>query len=139
MDRMSKAERMADREIKAMDLTAELRTRAQANFIKKMAKEEGVDYHIMLLRCQQPKDPEDFYFSLGYKMSNPVYMMAMNLQKKENRSKAIENFKKELCPEELKIFESEVQTENMRTNFKKEIKSKTKKNQNVCNRCGRNY
>lgn len=136
---MSKEERKADREIKALDLTAELRTKAQAKYIKKMAKEVGIDYHIMLLRCQQPTDPDDFYFSLGYKMANPVYMIAMNLQKKENRAKAIENFKKELCPEELKIFESEVQTDSMRTNFKKEIKSKTKKNQNVCNRCGRNY
>ena len=122
MDRMSKAERKADREIKALDLTAELKNKAQARFVKKMAKEEGVDYHIMLLRCQQPTESEDFYFSLGYKMSHPIYMIAMNLQKKENRSKAIENFKKELCPEELKIFESEVQTENMRTNFKKELK-----------------
>lgn len=127
MGRMTKEERKADREIKALDLTELLKCEAQQKYVKKMAKAEGIDYHIMLYRCQHPTDPEDFYYSLGFKMSNPVYMIAMNLQKKGNRSKAIENFKKELCPEELKIFESEVQTDNMRTNFKKELKTKAKK------------
>lgn len=122
----TKEERKADREIKALDLTAQLRSEAQKKYIKKMAKEEGVDYYLMLNRCQNPTKPEDFYYSLGFKMSNPVYMIAMNLQRKDNRSKAIENFKKELCPEELEIFESEVITSSMRTNFKKEIKKAKK-------------
>lgn len=126
MARMSKEERQADREIKALDLTEYLKNEAQPKFVKKMAKEQGVDYYIMLNRCQHPTDPEDFYFSLGYKMSHPVYMIAMNLQRRENREKAIENFKAELCPEELAIFETEVITDNMRTKFKRELKKAKK-------------
>lgn len=116
----TKEERKVEREIKALDLTAQLRTQAQNKFVKDMAKDEGVDYYTMLLKCTGQTDPVDYHYTLGYKMSNPVFMIAMNLQKKSNREKAIENFKKELCPEELKIFEEEVVTENMRTNFKKE-------------------
>ena len=117
----TREERKADRNILAMDLTKLLESKAQKNFVKWVAKEKKIDFYQALLICQGHSDPIEWEYTLGYKMSNPVYMIAMNMQKKANREKAMENFKKELTPEELAIFESEVQTKSMRTKFRSEL------------------
>lgn len=117
----TREERRADREIQAMDLTKVLESRAQLNFIKWVAKEKKIDFYQAQLICHGKTDPIEWEYTLGYKMSNPVYMIAMNLQRKANREKAMENFKKELTPEEREIFERDVQTKHMRTKFRSEL------------------
>lgn len=114
-------------EIRAKDLTEKMRQDAQARFVRWVAKEKGIDYYAALMICHGNSDPVDHEITLGYKMSDPVFMIAANLQRKTNREKAIENFKKTLSPEELIIFKEQVQTEKMRTHFRSKIKKEEKK------------
>lgn len=119
---VTKEEIRIEKEIKALDLTERLKSEAQTRFVKWVAKEKNLDYYAALQICHGATDPPDYEIMLGYKMSHPVFMIAMNLQGKAKREKAIANFKKTLCPEELRLFEEEVLTDNMRTKFKKKIK-----------------
>lgn len=122
---MNRTERKIDREIKARDLTNLMKAEAQKKYVKWVSKEEKIDYDSALKICEGRTDPINWNYTLGYKMSHPVYMIAMNLQRKDNRAKAIENFKKELTPEETAIFEAEVETDGMRARFKRKLKKET--------------
>lgn len=116
-----------EKEIRAKDLTEKLKQEAQARFVRWVAKERDIDYYSALMICHGQTDPPDYEITLGYKMSNPIYMIAMNLQRKSNREMAIKNFRDTLLPEERAIFDEQVLTEGMRTNFKKKLKNEVRK------------
>ena len=116
-----------EKEIRAKDLTEKLKQEAQMRFVKWVAKERDIDYYAALMICHGQTDPPDYEITLGYKMSNPIYMIAMNLQRKPNREMAIKNFRDTLLPEEREIFDEHVLTEGMRTNFKKKLKNEVRK------------
>lgn len=115
-----------EKEIRAKDLTEKLKQDAQMRFVKWVAKERDIDYYAALMICHGQTDPPDYEITLGYKMSNPIYMIAMNLQRKSNREMAIKNFRDTLLPEERAIFDEQVLTEGMRTNFKKKLKKEVR-------------
>lgn len=118
-------------ENKAMEVQATLAVQAQAKYIKWLMKEEDVDYETAMAIVEYRTDPIEYEYTLGYKLSDPVVILAIFKQAgKNNRRQAAENFAKGLRPEEAEIFWSEVFDEKNATKFKKEYK-KAKKERGI--------
>ena len=108
---------------KAWELQDQLAVRARANYIQKVMKWEECDYEEAYLICIGKTDPVEPEYSLGYKMCDPIYLMAMNAQlRKKDRDAAREKFKEMLEPDELKIFEEQVEKMDTRQMWKDEKK-----------------
>lgn len=96
---------------------------ARGRFIQWVMEEEDCDYETAYALCTRHTDPVEPEYSLGYKMSSPVYQFAMNAQvRRSAREQAIENFKQMLEPDELEIFEREVITKDTRKMWMEEKK-----------------
>lgn len=108
---------------KAEDTREKLASAAQIKFISQVAEWEEVDFTTAQAICLGNTDPVEWEYTLGYKMSDPVFQMAMNGQvRKKAREQACENFKKTLTPEELEIFVRDVESMNTRQMLKKAMK-----------------
>lgn len=114
-------------EEKAMETQQTLAIHAQGQYIKWLMKEEEVDYETAMAIVQGRTDPAEPEYTLGYKLSDPVWMIALFKQPgKNNRLKAARNFSDLLNDEERKIFWSEVFDEKNAKQFKKKFKEEKK-------------
>lgn len=110
---------------KAEDTREKLASAAQIKFINQVAEWEEVDFNTAKAICLGFTDPVEWEYTLGYKMADPVYQMAMNMQARRSmRERARENFKKTLTPEELEIFIRDVESKNTREMMKDALKRK---------------
>ena len=107
---------------KIEDVNMGLANQAQYNFVNAVAKDEGVDYETALEFCTPHTPKWQPKYSLGYKMQAP-YVTVMLATDKGKQA-----FKRDLLPEELQLFEDEVEKENMGSLLSKEfIKQKKQK------------
>ncbi len=75
-------------------------------YLKTVMELEGCDMETAMRFCQGDTDPIDYEYTLGWKLADPIWFLGMFKQPgKKARAKAVENFKKMLCPEELELFE----------------------------------
>ena len=96
---------------KIFEINDQLDGRARSQFIAKVAEDEGVSLEEAARMCSEvPK------YSLGWKMSSPA-MLRMASSKKY-----IGTFKSMLTPEELEIFEKEVEPMGLKGLVKDEMK-----------------
>jgi len=81
---------------------------ARYKFVQAIMKDENVDYDTAIEMCTVGSPRWEPKYSLGWKMAPPhvVVMLA--------REKGKTSFKKELVPEELELFEDEIQNMNLR-------------------------
>ena len=118
-------------EEKAMDTQQILAAQAQAKYISWLMKEEDCDYEEALAIVQGRTDPLEPEYMLGYKLADPVWMIAIFKQHgKDNRLKAARNFSELLSDEEKDLFWSQVFDEENAKKFKKKYK-KAKKEHGV--------
>lgn len=118
-------------ENKATDLQNTLAVQAQAKYIKWLMKEEEIDYETAMAIVEYRTDPIEWEYTLGYKLSDPVWMIAIFKQSgKDKRRSAAENFAKGLRPEEAEIFWSKVFDVENAKKFKNEYK-KAKKSHGI--------
>lgn len=115
-------------EQKAMETQQILATQAQGKYLGWLMKEEQCDYEeaiAIVTGNTEPKEPE---YMLGYKLSDPVWMIAIFKQGgKKNRIAAAHNFSELLSDEEKEIFWNEVFDEKTAKKFKKKLKEEKKK------------
>ncbi len=115
-------------EQKAMDTQQMLATQAQAKYIGWLMKEEKCDYDEAIAIVLGNTDPIEPEYMLGYKLSDPVWMIAIFKQAgKKNRVKAALNFSELLSDAEKEIFWNEVFDEQTGRKFKKKLKEEKKK------------
>lgn len=101
---------------------------AQAKYVSDVMEWEECDYETALAICTGRTVPREPEYTLGFKMSNPVLLMAMFYQlSKKKRDQAIANFKLTLDPDELQIFVAQVENDATRKQLKKEYKEEKKK------------
>lgn len=82
-------------------------------YISKIQKEDGVSYEEAWRLCQT--DPK---YSMGLKMCSPAIVMMLTMRG------GTERFRKMLTPEELEVFDSEV---NGKIDFKKAVRQQKKR------------
>lgn len=100
--------RAADRAEKSA-LVQKVNLTGQAKFIQDVAEWENVSFEEAQAICHGETWPVQYEYTLGYKLSDPIWAIGISLQPgKKARERAIENFKKQLCAEELALFEQEV-------------------------------
>ena len=116
-------------EEKAMDTQQILAAQGQAKYLNWLMKEEECDYEEALAIVQGRTDPLEVEYMLGYKLADPVWMIAIFKQHgKNNRLKAARNFCEQLLSDEEKIvFWRDVFDEKTCKKFKKEYKKAKKK------------
>ena len=116
-------------EQKAQDTQSLLAVQAQARYIQWLMKEEQIDYEEALAIVQGRTDPLEPEYMLGYKLSDPVVMIALFKQpRKKKRLNAALNFADTLSPEEAVIFWGQVFDERTASQFKTKLKDEQKKN-----------
>lgn len=116
-------------EQKAQDTQSLLAVQAQARYIQWLMKEEQIDYEEALAIVQGRTDPLEPEYMLGYKLSDPVVMIALFKQpRKKKRLNAALNFADTLSPEEAVIFWGQVFDERTASQFKTKLKEEQKKN-----------
>ena len=91
---------------------------ARAQYIEKIQKEDGVTYDEAIRLCSE--DPK---YSLGWKLCSPAVMAMLKMKG------GTEKFKSWLSPEELDLFEREVEPMNLKTLMKEERKRQRKRQQ----------
>lgn len=90
------------------DLTFQTDAQAQTRFLGEIMKDEGCTFEeaVGMVTVGSPNwQPK---YSLGYKMASPAKMAMMAMGEKGKAA-----FKKELVPEELALFEGEVENMNI--------------------------
>lgn len=102
-------------EDKIWEVNDQMDSYCRAEFVSKVAQDEGVTMSEAFALCET--DPK---YSLGMKMCSPSIMLW--IRKKEGSEK----FKKMLNPDELKIYEEEVEPMNLKDLIKAEMKSQKK-------------
>ena len=119
-------------EEKAIDTQQILAAQAQAKYISWLMKEESCDYEEALAIVQGRTDPLEPEYMLGYKLSDPIWMIAIFKQHgKGKRLQAARNFCEQMLTDEEKIiFWRDVFDENTGKKFKKEYK-KAKKEKGI--------
>ena len=114
-------------EDKAMDTQQILAAQAQAKYLSWLMKEESCSYEEALAIVQGRTDPLEPEYMLGYKLADPVWMIAIFKQHpKKNRIKAAHNFAELLTEEERILFWKEVFDEKTCKKFKKQYKKAKK-------------
>lgn len=115
-------------EEKAMETQQTLAAHAQMKYIQWLMKEEECDYEEALAIVQGRTDPLEPEYMLGYKLADPVVMIAIFKQHgKNNRLSAARNFAATLTEEERILFWNEVFDEKNAKQFKKKYKEEAKK------------
>ena len=90
-------------EEKAMETQQTLAAHAQMKYLSWLMKEEQCDYNEALAIVQGRTDPLEPEYMLGYKLADPVVMIAIFKQHgKNNRLSAARNFAATLTEEERK-------------------------------------
>ena len=101
------------------------------NEIRTLMKEEEIDYETAMVIVEYRTDPIEWEYTLGYKLADPVWMIAIFKQHpKKNRIKAAHNFAELMSEEERILFWNEVFDEKNAKKFKKEYK-KAKKEKGI--------
>lgn len=102
-------------EDKVWEVNDRLDSQCRAQFVSQVAEDEGVTMAEAFTMCETvPK------YSLGMKMCSPAIMLWIR------KKKGSEKFKTMLTPEELKIYEEEVEPMNLAFMMKSEFKSQKK-------------
>ena len=115
-------------EEKAMETQQTLAAHAQMKYIQWLMKEEECDYKEALAIVQGRTDPLEPEYMLGYKLADPIVMIAIFKQHgKNNRLSAARNFAATLTEEERILFWNEVFDEKNAKQFKKKYKEEGKK------------
>ena len=115
-------------EEKAMETQQTLAAHAQMKYIQWLMKEEECDYEEALAIVQGRTDPLEPEYMLGYKLADPVVMIAIFKQHgKNNRLSAARNFAATVTEEERILFWNEVFDEKNAKQFKKKYKEEGKK------------
>lgn len=116
-------------EDKAFGVAQNMAMQAQMQVVQRFAKEEGVSYELMWEVCTGGREYEDAAkFTLGFKMADPAWMIAMFKQpSKKRRRQAAENFSQGLSADEAEIFWSEVFNTETGKMFKDKLKEEKKK------------
>ena len=119
-------------EDKAMDTQSILAAQAQAKYLSWLMKEEKCDYEEALAIVQGRTDPLEPEYMLGYKLADPVWMIAIFKQAgKSRRLQAAKNFAEQMLTDDEKIiFWRDVFDEKTCKKFKKEYK-KAKKEKGI--------
>lgn len=116
---------------KVWDAKEQMAGVSRADFIQFVMKEEDVDYETAYYICIGRTDPKEPEYTLGYKMADPVVMLAMFGQlRKKKREQARDNFRRQLDEDELKLFEEYVNKDDTEKQWKKAYKEE-KKNKGV--------
>lgn len=114
----------------AYNLQIQMQSQAQAEFVQKVMSWEDCSWEEAIAICTRKTDPVEPEYSLGYKMCDPLGMLARNTQlRKKDRMKAQEDFMKLLEPDELEIYKSQVLNEKTRQQFNDELKKEQKKHE----------
>ena len=112
-------------EEKAMEKQQTLAAHAQMKYLSWLMKEESCDYEEALAIVQGRTDPLEPEYMLGYKLADPVVMIAIFKQPGKNkRLSAARNFAATLTEEERILFWNEVFDEKNAEQFKKKYKEK---------------
>lgn len=111
---------------KAWELHDKLQGEAQVRFIQYVMKEEEVDWETAYAICLGNTDPKEPEYTLGYKLADPMGLMAINQIGKKARAQAIANFEETLDEDELKLFREQVANMSTRQRFKEALKRKKK-------------
>ena len=115
-------------EQKAMDTQSALAAQAQAKYLKWLMNEEQCSYEEALAIVEGRTDPLEPEYMLGFKLSDPVVILAIFKQiGKKNRLAAAQNFAMGLSDEEKIIFWGDVFDEKNARQFKKKYKDEKKK------------
>ena len=119
-------------EDKAMETQQNLAAQAQAKYLTWLMKEEDCSYEEAIAIVQGRTDPLEPEYMLGYKLADPVWMIAIFKQAgKKRRLQAAQNFCEQMLTDEEKIlFWKEVFDEKTCKKFKKEYK-KAKKEKGI--------
>jgi len=108
---------------KAYDLQASMASQARMRYIGDVMMWEDVDYDTAVAICTGRTDPVEHEYTLGYKMCDPIYLLAMSAQaSRKRREAAVLHFEELLSPEELDIFRRDVMDRGFRETFKKSLK-----------------
>lgn len=115
-------------ENRAMETQQTLAAHAQMKYINWLMKEEQCSYDEAIAIVQGRTDPIEPDYMLGYKLADPVVMIAIFKQAgKNNRLSAARNFAATLSEEEKILFWNEVFDEKNAKQFKKSYKKEKKK------------
>lgn len=115
-------------ENKAMETQQTLAAHAQMKYLSWLMKEEDCSYEEAIAIVQGRTDPLEPEYMLGYKLADPVVMIAIFKQAgKNNRLSAARNFAATLTEEEKILFWNEVFDEKNAKQFKKKYKDEKKK------------
>ncbi len=115
-------------ENKAMETQQTLAAHAQMKYLNWLMKEEQCSYEEAIAIVQGRTDPLEPEYMLGFKLSDPVVMIAIFKQHgKDNRLSAARNFAATLTEEEKILFWNEVFDEKTAKQFKKKYKTEAKK------------
>lgn len=115
-------------EEKAMETQQTLAAQAQMKYLSWLMKEESCDYEEALAIVQGRTDPLEPEYMLGYKLSDPVVVIAIFKQiGKKNRLAAARNFAATLTEEERILFWKDVFDEKNARQFKEKYKEEKKK------------
>lgn len=113
-------------EDKVMKTADAVTLKGQTDFIYNVMKWENVSFEEAQNICHGQTNPPMWEYTLGYKMSDAIWMMGMTVQRgKKARAKAVENFRKMLTPEELELFDKEVNADGK---LKKQMDEAKRKN-----------
>ena len=115
-------------EQKAMDTQSILAAEAQAKYLKWLMNEEQCSYEEALAIVEGRTDPLEPEYMLGFKLSDPVVVIAIFKQLgKKNRIAAAKNFAAGLTDDEKIIFWRDVFDKENAKQFKKKLKEEKKK------------
>ena len=115
-------------EEKATNLQFNLASKAQMRYIHWLAKEEDCELDEAWAIVQGRTDPLEPEYMLGYKLEDPVLLMALFGQlKKENRIQAAKNFAATLTDPEREMFYEKIFNEETGQAFKDALKKAKKK------------
>ena len=105
---------------KVEDVNYNLDSKEQMMFVQKVADDEKVSFATALEMCTPHTPNWKPKYSLGYKMASPAIMVSLSFDKGKRA------FKTELLPEELALYESEVEQMKIRELLSEEWKAQKK-------------
>lgn len=115
----------------AYGLQTQLQSQAQAEYVQKVMKWEECSWDEALAKCTRRADPPEPEYSLGYKMCDPLGILARNTQiGRKRRQQAKKEFMEMLEPDELELYKHEVVEKGFRKQFNDALKRKQEEVQN---------
>lgn len=107
-----------------VDFATDLEQRERVKFAMWVSNEENIEFDDAWLICTG-QDPDRIIpeYSLGFKLASPMVQTALYLQPgKKNRAKYREQFRSELTPAELRLFDEEVNGAAVGSSLKSKLK-----------------